>query len=174
MPTRICSPGRRNVERIRNAILGRNFVAIYSDVLELAYAQGEAEVRFVVAHEMGHIKRNHLMWRPLLLPSVIIPFLAPAYYRACEYTCDRYGAHYSPAGAVTGLLVLGAGKHLYRRVNADVVAMQTEEEKGFWVWYAEKLEMHPFLPKRVRQVQQFLIDQGSQRVPALALSATQN
>jgi Zn-dependent protease with chaperone function len=154
--------------------LGRNFVAIYSDVLELAYAQGEAEVRFVVAHEMGHIKRKHLFWRPLLLPSLIVPFLAPAYYRACEYTCDRIGAHYSPTGAVSGLLVLGAGKHLYRKVNADVVALQPQEETGFWVWYAEKLEMHPYLPKRVRHTQQFLASRGSQLAPAaLAVTATQ-
>lgn len=154
--------------------LGRNFVAIYSDVLELAYTKGEAELRFVVAHELGHIQRKHLFWRPLLIPSALIPFLAPAYYRACEYTCDRFGGHFAPTGAVSGLLVLGAGKHLYRQVNPDAVARQPETERGFWIWYAEKLEAHPFLPKRVRELQEFLAGRAVQQTTALSVGAGQS
>ncbi|MFH0810017.1 MAG: M48 family metallopeptidase [Pseudomonadota bacterium] len=128
---------------------GRNFVVIYSDVLELAYTKGEAELAFVICHELAHIKRKHLTWRWLLLPSMLIPFLGKAYSRACEYTCDRFGAHYRPDGAVGGLLVLAAGKRLYRNVNAQEFGNQADTEHGFWVWFSEILSTHPNLPKRV-------------------------
>jgi Zn-dependent protease with chaperone function len=132
--------------------LGRSFVVIYSDVLELAYAQGEAELAFVLCHEFAHIKRGHLKWRWALYPAMLVPFLGSAYSRACEYTCDRFGAGYRPAGAAGGLLSLAAGTTLYRRVNADEYGLQAEHDRGFWVWLAEITSSHPMLPSRVRAV----------------------
>ncbi len=128
--------------------LGRSFVVIYSDVLELAYMKGEAELAFVICHELAHIKRKHLAWRWFLYPSMLIPFLGAAYSRACEYTCDRFGAHYRPDGALGGLLVLAAGKRLYHNVNAQEFINQVESEHGFWIWFSEVLSTHPNLPKR--------------------------
>ena len=101
---------------------GRDFVVIYSDVLELAYSEGDAELAFVICHELAHIKRKHLTRRLLLYPSMLIPFLGAAYSRACEYTCDRFGAHYQPDGALGGLLVLAAGKMLYHKSTREVMA----------------------------------------------------
>lgn len=129
--------------------LGRSFVVIYSDVLELAYSKGESELAFVICHELAHIKRKHLTWRWLLYPSMLVPFLGAAYSRACEYTCDRFGAHYSPDGAVGGLLVLASGKKLYRNVNQQEFSNQATTERGFWIWFSEVLSTHPNLPKRV-------------------------
>lgn len=129
--------------------LGRSFVVIYSDVLELAYAKGESELAFVICHELAHIKRKHLTWRWLLYPSMLVPFLGTAYSRACEYTCDHFGAHYRPDGAVGGLLVLASGKKLYRNVNPQVFSNQADTKHGFWVWFSEVLSTHPNLSKRV-------------------------
>lgn len=129
--------------------LGRSFVVIFSDVLELAYAKGESELSFVICHELAHIKRKHLTWRWLLYPSMFVPFLGAAYSRACEYTCDLFGAHYTD-GAVGGLLVLVSGKELYRHVNPQEFSNQAETERGFWVWFSEVLSTHPNLPKRVK------------------------
>jgi Zn-dependent protease with chaperone function len=129
--------------------LGRSFVVIYSDVLELAYAKGEPELAFVICHELAHIKRKHLTWRWLLYPSMLVPFLGTAYSRACEYTCDRFAAHYKTDGAVGGLLVLASGKKLYRNVNPQEFSNQAYTERGFWVWFSEVLSTHPNLPKRV-------------------------
>lgn len=133
--------------------LGRNFVVLYSDVVELARRQGASALAFVVAHELAHHHRGHTGWRRLLvLPALWIPFLGSAYSRACEYTCDAYGAHWCPAGAVDGLLVLAAGKRLYRDVDPAAFARQAETERGFWVWLAEATSTHPNLPKRVAAV----------------------
>jgi Zn-dependent protease with chaperone function len=129
--------------------MGRDFVIINSDVLELALAQGEATVGFIVGHELGHVWRGHLKHRWLTLPGRLFPYLGAAYSRACEYTCDRVGAFCQPDGAITGLLALAAGKQLHAHVDVKEYAGQAESDKGFWVRRAELMSSHPLLPKRV-------------------------
>ena len=130
----------------------RDFVVIYSDVLALARQRGEAAVGFIVAHELAHVARGHLKHRWLTLPARMIPYLGSAYSRAREYTCDRFGAHCQPDGAVDGLLALAAGPMLYREVDADFFADQARTESGFWTRRAEVMSSHPHLTKRVAAV----------------------
>jgi Zn-dependent protease with chaperone function len=129
--------------------LGRNFVILNSDVLALATQKGEKAVSFVLGHELGHIRRHHMTVRTFLYPAMLFPFLAGAYSRACEYTCDRFGNALEPEGGVDGLLVLAAGRDLYTQVNAAEYSGQRETETGFFVRFAEILSTHPNLPKRV-------------------------
>ena len=129
--------------------LGRNFVVVYSDVLELAIADGDGAVGFIVAHELGHLWRGHLNHRWFTFPGRCIPFLGSAYSRACEYTCDRVGTYCQPDGAVRGLIVLAAGKHLHPQVDIGEFARQAETDRGFWVRWAEAIASHPRLCKRV-------------------------
>jgi Zn-dependent protease with chaperone function len=132
--------------------MGRNFVVIHSDVLELAMQQGEAAVGFIVAHELAHHKRGHLKYRWLTWPGRVVPYLGFAYSRACEYTCDRFGARCQPDGAVAGLLALAAGKHVYKAIDPAEFAQQGVTENDFWVRRAETMSTHPRLPKRVAEV----------------------
>lgn len=132
--------------------LGRSFVVLYSDVVELAREQGEDALAFVICHELAHHHRKHTSRRMLLLPSMWVPFLGSAYSRACEFTCDAYGAQFCGRGAVDGLLVLAAGKGLYREVNVEAYANQAHSEEGFFVWLSEVLATHPRLPRRVAAV----------------------
>lgn len=132
--------------------LGRNFVIIYSDVLELAYKEGEAAVAFIIAHELAHIKRKHLIWRSLFYPAMLVPFLGSAYSRACEYTSDLIATQLVPNGAIQGLTVLATGKRLYQKLNILEIINQSEEEKGFWIWLSEKLSSHPNLIKRINKI----------------------
>lgn len=129
--------------------LGRDFVVIYTDILEIAMADGAEAVSFIVAHELGHVVRKHMTWRLLLAPASFVPFLGAAYSRGCEYTCDRIGMACAPDGGIRGLLVLASGKSLYREVDARVFARQSVTESGFWTRFAELLSSHPTLSKRV-------------------------
>ncbi|MDZ4845814.1 MAG: M48 family metallopeptidase [Chitinophagales bacterium] len=129
--------------------LGTDYIVIYSDILEEAYESNRDSVEFVIAHELGHIKRKHLSKRLLLFPAMFIPFLGMAYSRACEYTCDNIGAAVSPKGTINGLVLLASGKKLYKKVNVRAFIEQNETEAGFWSWLAEKLSTHPKLTKRV-------------------------
>lgn len=131
---------------------GRNFIVLYSDMLETAYQNGNKALEFVIAHELGHIKKNHMTKRLLLFPSMIIPFLNPAYSRACEYTCDNIGYSLCPDGFKDGLLVLAAGKRLYSKVNTEEYISKSNQELGFWKWFAEILSSHPNLPKRISKL----------------------
>lgn len=130
--------------------LNRNFVIIFSDVFELAYNNGKDAVAFILCHELAHIKLKHTISRQLLFPTFFFPFLWTAYSRACEYTCDRYGAHFYPDGAVPGLLVLAAGKTLYKTVDTIGFTKQLDNESTFWVWFSEIFSTHPHLLNRIR------------------------
>ena len=133
---------------------GTDFVVIYSDVLELAYQNGEPAVAFVLAHELAHVKRKHVTYRSLVFPAMLMPFLGKAYSRACEYTCDRFGAHCRPDGAADGLRVLAAGKRLYTRVDIEEFRTQGIRDRGFWTWFAEILSTHPYLSNRLTALQE--------------------
>jgi Zn-dependent protease with chaperone function len=122
---------------------------VHSDVLELALAQGEAAVGFIMGHEMAHVWRGHLKHRWLTTPGRLFPYLGAAYSRACEYTCDRVGAFCQPDGAIAGLLVLAAGKRLHAHVDVREYAAQAVSDQGFWIRRAELMSSHPLLTKRV-------------------------
>jgi len=135
--------------------LGSDFVVIYSDILETAYEQGNKALEFIVAHELGHIKRKHCTKRLLLFPSLIVPFLNSAYSRACEYTCDRIGYSLCPEGSISGILTLAAGKHLHSKINVEDFLLKSQMEYGFWKWFAEIISSHPNLPKRISEFKSF-------------------
>lgn len=137
--------------------LGRNYVVLYSEILELAYEQGQDALEFIIAHELGHVKRKHMTKSLLLFPSKFIIFLPLAYSRGCEYTCDNIGNALSPNGATDGLLILAAGKDIYKKVNADEYINEEENDRSFWKTLAEMLSSHPNLPKRIRNLKNPMI-----------------
>jgi Zn-dependent protease with chaperone function len=149
VPTIYVSNGEGMLNAFATRILSRDFVVLYSNILELAYEKGEAEVAFVLAHELAHIKRGHTKWRFLILPSHLVPLLPQAYSRACESTCDRFASVVCPKGAKWGLVALAAGSRIYRRVNLQALYAQFASEHGFWSWFYEILSTHPNLVRRI-------------------------
>ncbi|MBT2683432.1 ankyrin repeat domain-containing protein [Bacillus sp. ISL-37] len=136
---------------------GRNMIVVYSEIFDLIEQNADDELQFVLAHELAHIKRNHLGKMMFILPSMWIPGIAEMYLRACEYTCDRYAAFYTgnPAAAKNGLTMLAIGKLLFRSVNKTEYLEQINQEKGFVIWLAEILSTHPPLPKRINEISAF-------------------
>lgn len=136
---------------------GRDMVVLYSEVFELAREQGQDELDFIIAHELAHIKRRHVWKNLLIIPAGFIPFLAEAYSRSCEYTCDRHAAYTigNAAAAKRALTLLGIGKKMYLEVNEDAYREQIETESNGIVWFSEVLSTHPHLPKRIQSVEAF-------------------
>jgi len=135
-------------------LLSRRFVIIYS---ELADACADPrQLDFVIGHEMGHLGAGHLAWLAYLMPFRALPWLGPAYSRACEYTCDRCGLATVDAlePAVRGLVVLAAGGRLAQEVNLEAFARQRLESGRFWMATAELCMSHPYLCKRVAALQE--------------------
>lgn len=149
--------------------LSKDYVVLYTDIVEMAYERGLPAVKFVVAHELAHVQRGHLKRRWMIMPA-LLTLLGKAYYRACEYTCDALAAHCEPAGAVDGLMALSAGKKLHKQANREEFTRQIDTENGLWVWLAEIHSTHPRLPKRVQailempEVRHFMMLQASQQL----------
>lgn len=136
---------------------GRDMVVLYSEVFELAREQGNAELDFIIAHELAHVKRRHVWKNLLIAPAGFIPFLAQAYSRSCEYTCDRHAAYtiQDPAAAKRALTLLGVGKVLYNEVNEEAYREQIKTESNAFVWFSEVSSTHPRLPKRIQAINEF-------------------
>lgn len=143
--------------------LGKHMVVLYSEVFELAREQGNAELDFIIAHELTHIKRNHVLKNTFILPARLVPFLSQAYSRSCEYTCDRHAAFFIRDGAAAkrGLTILSIGKQLYKEVNEDAYLEQINTESNVFIWLSEVLSSHPTTPKRVQAVGHFMQVEGT-------------
>jgi Zn-dependent protease with chaperone function len=136
-------------------ILSRRFIIIYSDLLEASDADDGTgrpnELDFVIGHELGHLAAGHLATHLFLLPARLLPWLGPAYARACEYTCDRCG--HAVTGDLTvssrALAILAAGPRAARRIDLDAYVDQRRDAGRFWMAVYELNAGHPFLPKRV-------------------------
>lgn len=126
----------------------RRFVMVHSDLLEVGGAAREPEaLRFVIAHEVGHIAAGHVSyWRILAtMASQWIPFVGSTLSRAQEYTADNYGFALVPQGAKPAMATLAGGKYLGRSVDVDTMADRAVTEPGFFVWVVNALATHPAL-----------------------------
>jgi Zn-dependent protease with chaperone function len=130
--------------------LRSRLIVLYSDLLD-ACGDDEGARDMVIGHELGHVKSGHLDWMWLIAPARFIPFLGSAYSRACELTCDRWGAALSgdPAAAIRGLVILAAGGKLARGVDLEAFARQRRDLDTGWMTIGRWLSMYPPLSERV-------------------------
>jgi len=135
---------------------GRNMIVLYADLFEMKETDPKV-VDFVIAHELAHIKRNHIIKNSLILPGNWIPFLGSAYSRACEYTCDRMANHYINdfEASTRALSMLAVGRKYYNTIDIQEYMHQSSREKGFFIWLSERLMSHPTLPKRISALYRF-------------------
>lgn len=144
----------------------KNMVVLYSDIFALIEEEAEDEVLFILAHEFAHVKRRHIGYSWLLMPGLLTPFLSSAYSRACEFTCDRYGAAYTKSveGAKNALTILAVGPQLYQKVNKAAFVQQINEENGAISWINEITSSHPNLPRRVHALDLYFNHENAQIV----------
>jgi len=142
--------------------LGRNFIVLLSDVVD-ALESEPAAIDFYIGHELGHIRRKHLVWGPLLFPASVLPLLGPAYSRAREYTCDQHGlaCSGSPEAAAKGIAALAAGGQRWKTLDALKYAGQAHASGGFWMSFHELTGSYPWLVKRMARI----LGEGTVQVP---------
>jgi Zn-dependent protease with chaperone function/competence protein ComGC len=129
---------------------GRDFVVVYSDFLE-TLGPASPEMKFILGHELGHIKSRHILKQIFLAPGMVFPLIGPAYRRAWESSCDRHGAFAAQDvdGAVRAMMVLTGGRENGRWLDAEVFAGQHTDERGFFVSLHELTSTYPTLSRRV-------------------------
>lgn len=123
------SKGRLDVRR-------GGYVVVYSDIVDTFYELGDEDLfRFVISHELGHLRLGHINVRRSVLASVLAGvFLGKSLTRAQEYSADRFGASITDGIALHSLSVLYAGKRVYRDLDLDrYIDHDTTEINPFWV-----------------------------------------
>ncbi|PRQ12637.1 peptidase M48 [Corynebacterium sp. 13CS0277] len=136
--------------------LRRGYVVLYSDIVDIAYTHGDfGAMRFVLAHELGHIKCRHVsLWRAAIRPVMEVLRLEPSVTRAQEYTADRVALYYAPDCA-DSMVLLCAGKHLTHRVNMDEYYKSIDAHKdGFWLKLSNFLVDHAVGFRRMQAIRE--------------------
>ncbi|MBV7293514.1 M48 family metallopeptidase [Corynebacterium sp. TAE3-ERU16] len=110
------------------------YIVVNSDIVDLAYVHGDfAALRFIMAHELGHVKCRHIsLWRLIYTPVMTLLFLGKSTTRAQEYTADRVAAYYAPEDVLT-MVTLFAGKNLGHRIDVDEY-FRTNAAHGESLW----------------------------------------
>lgn len=122
----------------------RGYVVLFSDLVDIAYSHGEFDtLRFVLAHELGHIKCGHVdLWRIMITPVTTALFIDKTVTRAQEYTADRVASYYAP-GDYKGMIYLYAGKNLGNQIDLDEYFNSIDNHKdGLWIRVSNFMSSH--------------------------------
>jgi Zn-dependent protease with chaperone function len=135
-------------------LFGGRYVFLTSALVDV---DTDAQVRFVVGHELGHHAAGHLdvLMSLVKLPGHFVPVLWPAYSRARELTCDRLGAHlaHDPEAARSALQMLACGcLRLNAEMNVGAFAAQEDRVPAIAGFFVNLFASHPRTTRRVREL----------------------
>ena len=138
----------------------RAFGVIYADILERALANDDRDaLRFILGHELGHIRLKHVMWWYNLLTFIgnmpgLNYLIGEPLSRAREYGCDKLGHALAADRDCKGLLMLAAGKHLYRQINIDAYEKEHIHGSQYWASVHNFFIDHPVINWRIAAIRQ--------------------
>ena len=132
---------------------GQDYVVVSSELFAHLREENREGLRFILGHEMGHIRLHHVsLWYQLAVAySQRIPILGPTLSRLREYSCDRLGAALEPQGAV-GLVLLASGRYTETEVDIEQLLEQGRRLRGLWVGLAQLPRSHPFTVRRLERL----------------------
>jgi Zn-dependent protease with chaperone function len=142
-------------------VVSRNFVIITTDLLK-ATGGDEDLIGFTLAHEIAHHHRKHLQYQFFLLPVALSPWIGKGYSRACEYTCDAYGAQFGASSlekARAAVALLATADHKSSLdLHAEEYIYQARDVSEFWATVANINSTHPFTSLRYLRIQSLFSD----------------
>jgi Zn-dependent protease with chaperone function len=130
---------------------GYDFVVIHSELFSNTYEKNKEALAFIIGHELGYLRLGHTrLWYQLSTAYVgRVPLLGGFLSRAREFSCDRHGAYLAPQGE-EGLVLLAAGRYVYKQVDVEQLLEQAQRFRGFWPTVAQLPQSHPFTVRRIR------------------------
>jgi Zn-dependent protease with chaperone function len=150
--------GQGAVNAVAIRLLQRKYILLLSDMVDLLLSTNSLkELSFVLGHELGHHAMGHtrLGRKILLWPASFVPFLGPAYLRACELTADRVGAWLvnSRTAAVRGLVALACGsRSLAAATNLEAFRSQEDSIPPLFGLLSDVFSSHPRITRRVQEL----------------------
>jgi Zn-dependent protease with chaperone function len=146
-------------------ILPPKVVVLNSALLEVMDAD---ELRFVLGHELGHVRLGHTWLNSLIGGMAGIPsplgasaLLSMAFLwwnRACEYSADRAGmlACGEPHKALSALIKLEAGPAARTRADLERALRVIDAEDDYALSHLEEaLGTHPMMIKRIQRLRSY-------------------
>lgn len=102
-------------------------------------------LRFMVAHQLGHVAARHGSFGRMLATSVLTatPGLSGLLTRAQEYTADNYGHHFHAAGGHRAIALTATGKDNFIYVSESTQLWRAETQRGLSLWLTNLLTSHP-------------------------------
>ena len=143
--------GNGTLNAFAASTFGYDFVVIHSELFSNTYEKNREALAFIVGHELGHLRLGHTrLWYQLSTAYVDrVPLLGGFLSRAREFSCDRHGAYLAPRGE-EGLVLLAAGRYVYKEVDVGEFLEQARRFRGFWPVVAQLPQSHPFTVRRLR------------------------
>jgi Zn-dependent protease with chaperone function len=143
--------GNGTLNAFAASTFGYDFVVIHSELFSNTYEKNRDALAFILGHELGHLRLGHTrLWYQLSTAYVDrVPLLKGFLSRAREYSCDRHGAYLAPQGE-EGLVLLAAGRYVYKQVDVKQLLEQAQQFRGFWPTVAQLPQSHPFTVRRVK------------------------
>lgn len=151
-------------------------VVVYSSLLDLMDAD---ELRFILGHELGHVRLGHTWLNSLVgglagIPSssvinAVLTLALLSWNRTCEFSADRAGllACGRPEKALTALIKLVAGPAGQTRRGLELAYRKIDAEDDSWLGgLNEAFSTHPMLIRRIQELRRYAASEEYRRLQA--------
>ena len=152
-------------------------VVVYAGVLRIMDAD---ELRFIIGHELGHVRLGHTWLNSLVggmsgipspyLAAIVLYFSFRWWNRACEYSADRAGllACGKPEKAASALIKLAGGSSAARSAEGRQQALHRIEAEDDHLEnnLREMISTHPMIVRRLEALRQYAVSPEYQRLQA--------
>jgi Zn-dependent protease with chaperone function len=152
-------------------------IVLYSALLQI---MDEDELRFIIGHEMGHVRLGHTWLNSLVGGMAGIPSSSTAsalltmaflwWNRTCELSADRAGllACGNPEKAISALVKLVAGPQAATRAGMEMAYRQIDaEDDTFMGPLGEAFASHPMLIRRINELRRYAVSAQYRQLQAL-------
>ena len=125
--------GNGTLNAFAASTFGYDFVVVHSELFSNTYEKNRDALAFIIGHELGHLRLGHTrLWYQLSTAYTDRVPLARGFPLSSQgVSCDRHGAYLAPRGE-EGLLLLSAGRYVYKEVDVGELMEQARRFRGFW------------------------------------------